>query len=134
MFSFLKKANCIAGVTTTLQACGMTKTEARQWVEVYPDFFTAVIDLTKSITVQQRNIIATISYLELLKSSDSSFPSYLYEKHLYNGLKYQLIENSNWKEIGMTFNRVLHFINGEKLMSEKQVEEDFEPSKLEILQ
>jgi len=134
LFSFLKKASCIAGFSSTLQACGMSKADARQLVDLNPDFFTAVIDLTKSVTDQQRNIIVTISYLELINSIDASFQSYLYEQHASNGLKYQLIADSNWKEIGMAFNRVMHLINGEKLMSEQEVEDAFEPSRLEIQQ
>jgi hypothetical protein len=134
MFSFLKKANCIAGVSSTLQSCGMNKAEARQLVEVSSDFFTTVISLTKKITAQQGNIIATISYLELMHSIDPDFPSHLYEQQVSDALKYQLIADSNWKEIGMTFNRVMHLINGEKLMSEREVEDAFEPSRLEIQQ
>lgn len=130
MFSFFKKANCIAGVSTTLQSCGMHKEEARMMLEVYPNFFPQILGLTKNVSLQQRNIIAASSYLDLLHSLDSDYSVHLYQKKLTEALNYQIITNNNWREIGMSVNRVRHIINGEKLLSEREVEETFEPSKL----
>jgi len=132
MFSFFKQSACIARVSSTLQSCGMSKQEAHYLVDAYPSFFKAIIDMTKDVNSQQRNLIATISYLQFIKDGDPEFPSSLYNKNVYEALKYQLKTNENWKVIGRTLATVMHLMNDEKMMTDKEIEETFNPVNLEL--
>ena len=129
--TFFKQSSCMAGVINTLHSCGMTKQDARSLVDENPLFFKAILDMTKNVTNQQRNLIAAFSFLQLVGNEDHRVPMLLYME-VAEAIKYQLKVSKDWKEIGRTFATVLHLMNKEEMMSDEEIEETFNPVNIEF--
>ncbi|MCG9575908.1 hypothetical protein L1D14_06590 [Vibrio tubiashii] len=142
MFKFFKKAGCIAGVSSTLQSCGVDKTLARSIVDNHPEYFSVIIDMLKHLDAQPRNIVATIALIHVvLEETKTRQPEQVYEiesqlfsaqKHTYEALKYQLKTRPNWKEIAIALHTVMHIVLGEDMPTEQEIIQDFDPSKIEF--
>lgn len=132
MFTFFKQSACMAGVVNSLHSCGMTKQDARSLVDGNSLFFKAILDMTKNVTSQQRNLIAAFSFLQLMEGKDHRTPDLLYSMEVMEAIKYQLKVSKNWREIGRTFANVLHLMNKEEMMSDEEIEEAFNPINLEF--
>lgn len=142
MFNFFKKAGCIAGVSSTLQSCGVSKKLARAIVDNHPEYFSVVIDMLKHLDAQPRNIVATIVLIHVvLEETQKRQSEQVYDiesqlfsaqKQAYEALKYQLKTNPNWKSIAIALHTVMHMILGEEMPSEEEIIKDFDPSKIEF--
>lgn len=120
----------MAGVVTTLRDCRMENNEATALVKRHPEFFDGALNITKGISNQHRNIIVTISYLQYIKETYPSYAPYKYKRFAHEALKYQLKNSSNWRVIASTLSRTMHLLNGQKLMTDEDIENDLHPSKL----
>ena len=122
----------MAGVINALHTSGMDLKEVRKIVHNSPSFFEAIIDMTKDVTKQQRNIIAAISFLKYITSTSLFFDEHKYSELLYHAFDYQLKIDQNWRVIARTLSTVLNLVNGHEMLSDEEIEKNFNPVNFEL--
>ncbi|SDH80541.1 hypothetical protein SAMN04488136_13021 [Vibrio xiamenensis] len=142
MFRWVRKAMCAAGVLTTLKKTGVAPGFAQSLVDEHMPYFDATAHELRHLATQPRNIIAMIGLLHLVTKAlqdvdDENLVLDILslQKALrlgYEMLKYQLKTRQNWLQIAQGYNITLHLFLREKMMSEEELIETFEPSKLEF--